>query len=198
MNENIKNLFKEFITVPTKELVMIGRLPVEIISELEIFTESARKIKDNRLSFLKEHHNIGQNAFQVSVEKELIDRSYLFPYINYLGEFYLQKAIGSDSDEFFRRVLLREHKGHFDGYDFWINFCNKNSLNQKHNHSGTLSGIIYYKNDIEKKTCFENFEVVGQTGDIIIFPSYLEHWVEEQQEDYERITFSFNLIWNKP
>lgn len=198
MNEKIKKLFENFITVPGQELVVLGRLPEELILELDSFVDHCRKIKEHNFSFLKEHNNIGQNTYQVSVPQALIENSYILPYINYLGEHYLSRALNLSEEEFFRKVVLRKHQGHFDGYDFWINFCNKDSINHKHNHTGTLSGIIYYKNDIEKKTHFENFEVIGQTGDILLFPSYLEHWVESQNEDYERITFSFNLIWNKP
>lgn len=197
MNEKIKKLFENFITVPDQEIVVMGRLPNELIAELDNFTDHCRKIKEHNLSFLKEHNNIGQNTYQVSVPTQLIENSYLLSYINYLGEFYLSKVLNTPEEDFFRKVILRKHQGHFDGYDFWINFCDKNSINQKHNHSGTLSGIIYYKNDIEQKTHFENFEVIGKTGDILLFPSYLEHWVEEQIEEYERITFSFNLVWNK-
>lgn len=194
MNEEILNLFKNFEEGPSTDLVLLGRLPDDLLLELDQFVNHSRKIKDHKWAFLKRHRNIGENSYQISVPKNLIEDSYLFPYINYLGEFYLWKSLGGNADDYLHQVSLREHEGHFDGYDFWINFCNRKSVNSIHSHAGTLSGIIYYQNDIEKKTSFKEFEVNGQKGEILIFPAYLQHWVEQQDEDYERITFSFNLI----
>lgn len=193
MNEIILNLFKDFEVGPSKDLVLLGKLPDELISELDLFVEETRKIKDHKLSFLKRHRNVGENSYQVSIPRNLIESSYIFSYINYLGEYYLLKTKGGDIDQFIRKVSLRTNEGHFDGYDFWINFCDKGSINTIHSHAGTLSGIIYYRNDIGQKTHFHDFQVDGRVGEILIFPAHLQHWVEIQHEEYERITFSFNL-----
>lgn len=193
MDNHILDLFKDFERGPTDELVLLGKLPADLLSELDLFVEEARKIKDSKWAFLRRHRNVGENAYQVSIPKHLIDQSYLFPFINYLGEFYFWKSQGGEVNQHQHRVVLREHEGHFDGYDFWVNFCNKNSINTIHSHSGSLSAIIYYQNDIKKKTSFKDFEVDGQKGEILIFPATLQHWVEKQDEEYERITFSFNL-----
>lgn len=196
MDEKIQKLFENFKFVPIKETVLIGRLPQELIVELDIFVDECRKIKDNTLSFLKKHHNRGNNTYQVSVPPRLLEDSFLFPYLNYLGEYYLSKELKLEFQELFRKVCLRRHYGHFDNYDFWINFCNKESINEKHSHGGTLSGVIYYSNNSEERTCFEEFEVIGQKGDILIFPSHLIHWVNQQNVEEERITFSFNLVYD--
>lgn len=197
MNEDILNLFRNFENGPSKELVLLGKLPYDLLLELDEFVNCCREIKDHKWSFLRKHRNIGENTYQVSVPRNLIEKSYLFPYINYLGEFYLWKSLGGNIDQYLHQIALREHEGHFDGYDFWINFCNKGSVNNVHSHAGTLSGIIYYQNDIKKTTSFKEFEVNGQRGEILIFPAHLQHWVEQQDEDYERITFSFNLVRTK-
>jgi len=197
MNEDILNLFRNFENGPSKELVLLGKLPDDLFLELDQFVNCCREIKDHKWSFLRKHRNIGENTYQVSVPRNLIEKSYLFPYINYLGEFYLWKSLGGNIDQYLHQIALREHEGHFDGYDFWINFCNKGSVNNVHSHAGTLSGIIYYQNDIKKTTSFKEFEVNGQKGEILIFPAHLQHWVEQQDEDYERITFSFNLVRTK-
>ena len=45
------------------------------------------------------------------------------------------------------------------------------------------------------QTIFSNleFSVRPQTGLIVMFPSYLEHWVEMQQNDIPRVGITFNL-----
>ena len=98
----------------------------------------------------------------------------------------------------FREVFLRR-TDHYDGYDFWINYANKGSVNQWHNHEGYLSGVIYLKNTKNSPTLFKesNIEYGGDVGEICIFPASLEHSVGEYLQDDERITASFNLVWEE-
>ena len=39
----------------------------------------------------------------------------------------------------------------------------------------------------------EKIEIKGNKGEMILFDSSLEHCVEKQKLDYERITFAFNI-----
>ena len=54
-------------------------------------------------------------------------------------------------------------------------------------------------NNKKDKTIFteKNIEFVGKKGDMILFPSHLMHKVNKQKEDYERITFAFNVNRNE-
>ena len=92
-----------------------------------------------------------------------------------------------------RDFYLRKHEGHFDGYDIWINYSYKGNFNPEHKHAGDISGVIYLENIDE--TIFPNldFKFKGNPGDMILFPSDTLHMVKQQEEEYERITFAFNL-----
>ena len=91
---------------------------------------------------------------------------------------------------------MREHYGHFDGYDIWANFAYKDNFNPEHKHSGDLSGVIYYKNKDNTPTIFpqHNIQYVGDETTMIIFPSDTLHFVEKQVSTKERITIAFNLL----
>ena len=88
---------------------------------------------------------------------------------------------------------LRTFEGHFDN-DIWINYSYKGNSNPVHDHKGTCSGVIYYSNK-DTPTIFndDNIKFNGRKGDMIIFPSYLKHHVEKQEDESERITFAFNI-----
>ena len=78
-----------------------------------------------------------------------------------------------------------------------MNISGNGDMNPKHRHTGLLSGVIYFKNNINLPTKFycgdEIVEYCGKQGDILIFPSHLPHEVEKITCDEERITLSFNL-----
>jgi hypothetical protein len=197
MHPQIQQLFDEFTACPSTDLVLLGQLPPEIITELAVMIEQAEQQRAHPLSRLKQHDNGGENAYQISVSPELMDASWLMAYLCHLGEYYIHRSLGTPQQQLKRAVTLRRHWGHFDHYDCWINFCGQGSQNKPHHHSGTLSGVIYWQNPNNDITHFDQFAVAGEPGQILIFPAYLNHWVDVQTNRQERITLSFNLIWNR-
>jgi hypothetical protein len=78
--------------------------------------------------------------------------------------------------------------------DIWLNKYSKNDYQESHIHPSDFSFIIYYKID-KSYTIFNNpvksllemrdskifnkhYKPKLKQGDLIIFPSYLEHWVK--------------------
>lgn len=98
--------------------------------------------------------------------------------------------------------------------DIWINVYKKNHFQEYHNHCpsdfsaihfvqfdeehagpifkdpnealSTYNSYMRFKNSIE-------YQVPVEEGDIIFFPSFLEHKVPKNKTDSKRITISFNL-----
>ena len=186
-------MFDNFKFVTDTKKILAGRLPNEIFSEITSFVEQCRKIKDHPLGSLRNHLNGGENSYQISIPKPLIEQSFLFPYLIRLGEYFLRTQ-GIEIDEQKRQVRLRSTHNHFDGYDCWINFTTKGDSNPFHTHLGSLSGVIYFSNKDNCPTIFEdNVKYFGEEQEILIFPSTLMHSVDTHISDNERITLSFNL-----
>jgi hypothetical protein len=163
-------------------------LPNEIILELDEWKKKCDLIKNHPLASLMQHENVGTNfnRYQVSVPTFLIDNSFWLA--------YTMRLCGQMFEVSHRSFYLRKWEGHFDGYDFWINYSYKGNSNPRHNHAGFLSGVIYLNNKNDE-TVFTDYNISfkGTKGSMIIFPSQAYHKVEEQKEDYERITFAFNI-----
>ena len=178
----IKQLKKDVSIFATK-------LPKEILEEIDKWIIDCKKIKEHKLSYLKEHDNVGTNGnnYQVSIPKKHIDDGF---FLSFLVRF-CSKTFGG----FHRDYYIREWSGHFDGYDIWANFAYKDNYNPVHNHSGRLSGVIYYKNEDFTETIFteHNLGYAGSEGTIILFPSNTFHKVEPQKSTKERITIAFNV-----
>jgi len=100
----------------------------------------------------------------------------------------------------------------------WINYQRPNDYNPPHDHDGKLSFVTYLS--IPEKLKKENAEYKGkscgpggiqfvygdgprevityqtylpQTGDMYIFPAWLQHWVYPFKSDVERISVSGNV-----
>lgn len=105
----------------------------------------------------------------------------------------------------------------------WLNFYNKGQYQEVHNHSGAetnISGsmIVNCAGDKDNAGSFvflnskaqnikyskllsndsqhlvERWSISPYPGDIIIFPSYLPHFVTQNNTEITRISLSFNLI----
>jgi len=100
--------------------------------------------------------------------------------------------------------------------NWWVNINTPNSYNGMHIHPGVdMSGVIWIKvpegsgnlyfphtnyfsrcNEIENSRDFikqgYGQEVVPQVGNVILFPSCLQHEVERNESNEDRISISFN------
>ena len=101
---------------------------------------------------------------------------------------------------------------------YWVNFNPPGAFNHRHHHTDTvilLSGVYYLKvpPDSGRITFFDprgltinsmgdsrfykyepEVTVDPQSGMIVYFPSWLEHEVENNQGNSERISIAFNIV----
>lgn len=94
----------------------------------------------------------------------------------------------------------------FNVDSIWVNKYSKNNYQGSHVHPSDFSFIIYYKADksytvfnspvknmlesINSNIFFRDYEPDLKQGDIIVFPSYLEHWVKPNSNN---ITIAGNI-----
>ena len=177
--------------------VMVIRIPKPIMKEISLWVKESKRIKNHPLAELKAHENIGylssrdgkkHNSYQCSISPHLIDQSFWLAWVLRLTAKYW--GMGANNREF----MMRKWEGHFDGYDIWTNFAYKGDDNPSHNHSGFLSGVIYYQNH-NHPTYFNDYNCayLGENGTMIMFPSHVYHHVKEQTSSKERITLAFNI-----
>tara|TARA_R100001244_G_scaffold127323_1_gene97878 strand:+ start:98 stop:697 length:600 start_codon:yes stop_codon:yes gene_type:complete len=189
---DLKSLYKDVEEI--KPHVLKHRVPLSIFKEIEKCVKHTDKIRKHKLSYLVEHYNVGHNAYQVSVPFNLLEGSFLQAYILYLGEFYRCKYENLSFEDTRRTVRMRKNENHFDGYDLWVNYAEKGSVNILHNHSGFLSGVIYYTDCRDSPIYFEDgFSYRARKGDVIIFPSLMRHGVRKHENKKTRITLAYNL-----
>lgn len=101
--------------------------------------------------------------------------------------------------------------------ELWVNIYNKGDYQDAHDHTDPNNikyGLVYfvkYNPDTDAKLVFGNPDTAELTlipptlkiidekfipmneGEVIIFPSYLPHYVEKHESDTQRITVSGNL-----
>ena len=180
--------------------VMIVKIPDLIMKEIDVWVDECKKIKEHPYAELKAHENVGyndkdgkkHNSYQTSVPRNLIEQSFWLAWT-------IRLITENWGDGYYHREYqLGTNHGHFDGYDIWINFSYKGDDNPTHFHSGSISGVIYYKNH-DHATYFDDYDIKygGYDGTMVLFPSCVRHHVKEQLLDEERITIAFNAIKHK-
>lgn len=116
-----------------------------------------------------------------------------------------------DNLENYASVILKE----YDIYtkpkisEMWGNINRYKDFNASHVHSGVLSGVFYLQTPencgnlilitptVRADASFireKNYVIKPQNLACIIFPSWLEHYVEPNLSQEERISLSFNFI----
>lgn len=99
----------------------------------------------------------------------------------------------------------------FELESLWANLNFPNAFNMSHIHGAEISGVFYVKvpegdsgrlvlvdprtrvNMSEKRLRSLNFPIDPKEGTFVLFPSWLEHYVEPNKSDDIRISISFNL-----
>ena len=102
----------------------------------------------------------------------------------------------------------------------WINVNPPGAFNAPHDHSGFALSGVYYASvppegrsgaiefldprvnanayTIEGAACFNRkFIINPKPGNLLVFPSYLTHWVQPNGESTDRITVAFNIRYLK-
>ena len=107
-------------------------LPDLLVEEIDNFVKTANQTKKHKLSFLRNHYNLSNNQFQISVSKILFENSFVFPFLINFGQYYLTKFLKGNFElgSFYRQVSFSDYGTHFDSYDFWINYSYKNNYNE--------------------------------------------------------------------
>ena len=175
---------------------MVARVPKPIMKEIDLWVKESKRFKDHPLAKLKAHENAGyltldgkkHNSYQCSISPHLIEQSFWLAWVLRLSAKYW--GMGASNRDF----MIKKWDGHFDAYDVWTNFSYKGDDNPPHNHSGLLSGVIYYQNH-NHPVHFDqyNCSYKGENGTMIMFPSNVWHHVKEQTSSKERITLAFNI-----
>lgn len=113
-------------------------------------------------------------------------------------------------------ILIPKHSVNFYITQSWLNYTNPGQSHHKHNHGNSiLSGVFYFNADFEKdKIIFysERYNQITITpkeyntynsqswwfavkpGRLVIFPSDLNHMVEQTTSDNTRVSLAFNVF----
>jgi hypothetical protein len=189
----------------TPNLIMKVQLPDKIFDEVKGWIEPCRAIKDDEYAELLNHYNVGtgHNSYQTAIPVRYIDNSFFLGYVIHFSNLYLKTInyFPDSNNQTFpntRVTTMRSVPGHIDYYDIWMNFTYKGDDNPLHNHAGNLSSIIYVKDEDCEPTIFPaiNYTHYPKEGEMLLFPSYLHHFVNTKNTDSERITVSYNMVVN--
>ena len=112
-------------------------------------------------------------------------------------------------------MVSPKHKIGLYTTESWLNFTKKGERHHKHHHPNSfISGVFYFNTAKKDMICFHkksknNFEIETDkfnlfnsnswdlpvnSGQLVLFPSYLEHSVPVLKENVTRISLSFNTF----
>jgi uncharacterized protein (TIGR02466 family) len=164
-------------------------------------------LTDDELKFLKNQDTKPNVLNTISTDKYL----FLHPQLSRIAEF-CEKSL----EEYFR--LLYAPKYDVSAYitQSWTNYTNKGQGHHEHSHANSfISGVFYVQavKDVDRLYFFksgyeqikihtENYSLYNshswwlgvETGQLLLFPSSLNHKVAEVTTDETRISISFNTF----
>jgi len=130
----------------------------------------------------------------------------------------LKKELLLCVEEYFKNVIATKNKIVPYITQSWINLTNKEESHHLHRHMNSIvSGVFYIKANkqfdnisfekdfeknnsiqlnVEKYNAFNAKEWIFpvETGDVILFPSYLQHKVQNKKDEDTRISLAFNIF----
>lgn len=145
--------------------------------------------------------NVGGWQSDKTLWKDKIFEPLLEKFYNYFSEVLKEENISQSLDNFFIPSL-------------WANINPKGGGNIPHTHPGSFMSAIYYV-DVNEENSYisfqdprtgktgsfphalltqgDNFIIKVSVGDLLIFPSWLHHYVNPNPSDKKRISISFNI-----
>ena len=208
----MENISQPELFNPFGTFLLKHKIPKNIFNALLEESNSVReKIKDeeyvNENNFTE--YLAGRNSFQIKMSREYMRQNDIDSYILSLGEHYIRSLNAP-----FPKIKMGST---------WINFGYKGDFNPIHTHDALLSGCFYIHQDegiMQEQNVGSHGRgtsgIPGMThfvhdlnshpfnrftysnpfvaGEMILFPSWLTHWVNPFQFNGERITIAFNIL----
>jgi len=158
-----------------------------------------------------EYHRMPINNGDISVDKYILDK---MP--------SLKKEIENNCELYVRNYLKVKDNAKFYIQNSWINIHNENEYSQIHHHGGSIFSGVYYpifpknsgnisfvKNHLWNNIFHSNirieyddhnnltgdqYEIEITEGDLVMFPSHLEHRVNSNKSNQKRYSLAFNFF----
>lgn len=208
----MQNISQPELYNPFGTFLLKHKIPESVFNALVSESNTVReKLKDEE--YVKENnfteYLAGRNSYQIKMSREYMRQNDIDSYILSLGEFYIRNLNAP-----FPKIKMGST---------WINYGYKGDFNPIHTHDALLSGCFYIHQDdsiMQEQNSGSNSRgtsgIPGMThfvhdlnshpfnrfshsnpfvkGEVIMFPSWLTHWVNPFQSDGERITIAFNIL----
>tara|TARA_R110000803_G_scaffold164689_1_gene228344 strand:+ start:227 stop:880 length:654 start_codon:yes stop_codon:yes gene_type:complete len=195
----VKDLFKNFSFIDQAESpILKGKMDNYIFDEFKKIVLKYSKTRKHKFGWLKNHyyHNIDNFDYRCYISNLLIEPTFILEYIRFLGSYFISNLFDFSLKEVYREIHFKQAANNTlkDNYELWINYSSQDNYSTPHIHPAALSGIIYIENTENCPTILKpNCCIFGNPGDIVIFPSSLQHQVPPNPNSKERITIAFNL-----
>jgi uncharacterized protein (TIGR02466 family) len=173
------------------------------------FTKLPRKYTDDEVAFIQKCAlNVTKNTGNTtSVDRYVLDEPVMADIKSFI-QFYINHFMGS----------IEAPYNPVEAYitQSWLNYTQPGEFHHKHEHPNSyLSGVLYINADPEKDKIYfykngykrislptNNYNPFNSeswwfnvgTCDLVIFPSYLTHMVEQTESKDTRISLSFNTF----
>lgn len=197
--DRIRDLFVDY-KMHDKFPIIKGKLHPDVYAEFIASKDKLEKqLFDHDLGILKYHLNVGNNLGQAAIPLEDLRAGYAYHYITALAAYFLDSIdmVPFAAARNGTTVIMSSHPMSADS-NWWINWADKSSSNERHNHPCSLTSVLYLKNSKLAKTIFYHpdgdiWEHEGEDGEIVLFPAWLEHSVSEIVDEGIRVTCACNL-----
>jgi uncharacterized protein (TIGR02466 family) len=148
--------------------------------------------------------------------------SHLISSVNFDSNFIEEYKVASFNDELTKHIkLYLDQVGYKRSPEYyisesWMTLTKKGMSAHKHTHgyvdisgcyyfkTSTEDGSIYFENPVKQMAssyCFsqmpEQTYYKPQVGKLLLFPGWLEHGVEPNTTDTDRISISFNIVFKR-
>jgi uncharacterized protein (TIGR02466 family) len=166
-----------------------------------------RMLETSEVSFIQDQDTRGNIGNSTSKDNNVLNRTELKD---------VKSFIETSLYDYFTSVYNPKHKVNLRITQSWINYTKPGQYHHKHKHPNSfVSGVFYPKANKETDRIYfykngsdliklppkewntwnsESWWFDVGTGDLIIFPSSLEHMVETVQGNDTRISLSFNTF----
>lgn len=194
--------------------VMIHQTPDIIMKALNDEVDSVRSQLGDK-EFVNQNnfaeYLAGKNSYQIKIDPSYLQKTDIESYILSLARYYIDN---SGSPWPYQNIKLGS---------VWINYAYKGDFNPIHTHDALLSGFFcisasegimeeqrqgstgrassgipgmtHLVHNLENKP-FNKFSYSSEfkPGKVIMFPSWLTHWVNPFETDGERVTVAYNVL----